>query len=251
MSSAAIITFETGTIGVPADQWKIFCQEHHIEHSPQTVGGNVYYAGTVEVTYARHRVIFSTYHMGAAIPEVARLAMIAWQRWGGEISTDPEVRGRLGSPARRVQEAPPMREAVIESEAQLRAVLDQISFAPSCVSMGWQWQIEELRLHDGTRATPIEWGTFGTLRGWLVNTTFQRPDTNTGKIGTGAGRQELIGFGASESAVVKTCWLLAELIVRHELLEAFLYQGVRIFNPHHSIAELSMPARAREELSPQ
>ena len=127
-----------------------------------------------------------------------------------------------------------MNEVVIQSEAQLRAVLDQISFAPSCVSMGWKWQIEELRLQSGQ------------LRGWLVNTTFRRPDTHTGEIGVGAGRQELIAFGASESAVVKTCWLLAELIVRHELMEAFLYQGVHLFNPHHSIAELSMPAKARE-----
>ena len=45
---------------------------------------------------------------------------------------------------------------------------------------------------------------------------------------------------------MKTCWLLAELIVRHELMEAFLYQGVRIFDPHHSVAELSMPAQARK-----
>lgn len=125
-----------------------------------------------------------------------------------------------------------MSDVVIQSEEQLRAVLDQISFAPSCVDMGWQWQIEELRLQSGD------------LRGWLVNTTFRRPDTHTGEIGIGTGRQELIAYGASESAVVKTCWLLAELIVRHELMEAFLYRGVRIFNPHHSVDALSMPAKA-------
>ena len=124
-----------------------------------------------------------------------------------------------------------MKEAVIQSDAQLRAVLDQISFAPSCVSMGWQWQIEELRLQSGD------------LRGWLVNTTFRRPDTHTGEIGIGAGARGSIAVGASESAVVKTCWLLAELIVRHELMEAFLYRDVRIFNPHHSVDELSMPTK--------
>jgi hypothetical protein len=124
-----------------------------------------------------------------------------------------------------------MSDVVIQSEAQLRAVLDQISFAPSCVDMGWQWQIEELRLQAGD------------LRGWLVNTTFRRPDTHTGDIGIGTGRQELIAYGARETAVVKTCWLLAELIVRHELMEAFLYRGVRIFNPHHSVDELSLPAK--------
>ena len=238
MSSAASITFDPDTAGVPADQWESFCKENRIEHSPQTVGGNVYYAGEVEVTYEQHRLTFSTFYQGNASPEVSRLALIAWQRWGGEISADQEIRRRSGRQVRRVQGTPPMSEAVIENAEQLRAVLDQISFAPSCVHMGWQWQIEELRLQSGD------------LRGWLVNTTFRRPDTHTGEIGVGAGRKELVAFGVSESAVVKTCWLLAELIVRHELMEAFLYQGVRIFNPHHSIAELSMPARAHAEQTP-
>jgi hypothetical protein len=124
-----------------------------------------------------------------------------------------------------------MSEVVVETQEQLLAVLDQISFAPSCVNMGWQWQIEELQSPSGD------------LRGWLVNTTFRRPDTHTGEIGIGSGRKELIAYGASETAVVKTAWLLAELIVRHELMEAFLYRGVRIFNPHHTVDELSMPAR--------
>ena len=66
-----------------------------------------------------------------------------------------------------------MSEAIVKSEAELRAVLDQISFAPSCVNMGWQWQLEELRLASGD------------LRGWLVNTTFRRPDTHNGQIGVG------------------------------------------------------------------
>jgi hypothetical protein len=121
-------------------------------------------------------------------------------------------------------------ELRIESEQSLRAVLDQITFAPSCVNMGWAWQIE----------------TLPSSRGWLVNTTFRRPDTHTGEIGTGTGRQELIAFGTTESGVVKTAWLLAELIVRHELMEAFLYKGVRIFDPHHTVDELSLPARARK-----
>ena len=124
-------------------------------------------------------------------------------------------------------------EPRIETEQALRTVLDHITFAPSCVDMGWAWTIEELRLADGT------------LRGWLVNTTFRRPDTHTGEIGIGSGRQELVAFGASESAVVKTAWLLAELIVRHELMEAFLYKGVRIFNPHHTVEELSLPSRMK------
>jgi hypothetical protein len=128
-----------------------------------------------------------------------------------------------------------MADKGIETTADLRAVLDQISFAPSCVNMGWAWEIEELRV-----------GPESTLKGWLVNTTFRRPDTHTGVVGTGRGRQELISVGASESGAVKTAWLLAELIVRHELMEAFLYRGVRIFDPHHTVDELSMPYHARQ-----
>jgi hypothetical protein len=91
MSSAANITFEPDTIGVSINEWQEFCKEHQIEHSPHTMGGNVYYAGDVEISYDKHWVRFSTYWGGAAIPDVARLAMIAWRRWGGNLSADPEV----------------------------------------------------------------------------------------------------------------------------------------------------------------
>lgn len=119
-------------------------------------------------------------------------------------------------------------EITVENEAALRYVLDGIRFAPSCLDMGWAWQIETL-----------------PGRGWLINTTFRRPDTHSGEIGTGIGRKEFVPISATESAVVKTAWLLAELIVRHELMEAFLYRGVRIFNPHHTVEELSLPERAK------
>ena len=116
-------------------------------------------------------------------------------------------------------------ETSVENQAALRYVLDGITFAPSCLDMGWAWEIETL-----------------PGRGWLINTTFRRPDTHTGEIGTGTGRKEFVAIGASESAVVKTAWLLAELVVRHELMEAFLYKGVRIFDPHRTVEELSLPA---------
>jgi hypothetical protein len=123
-----------------------------------------------------------------------------------------------------------MSEQVIRTMEELQAVLKDITFAPSCVDMGWNWEIEELPKGLG----------------WLVNTTFQRPDTETGKMGTGRGRQELINIGASVSGVVKTAWLLADLIVRHELMEAFLYRGNRVFDPHKSVDELCVVAECRK-----
>ena len=95
MSSAANITFEPGTVGVPAEEWQAFCREHRLEHSPLTVGGSVYYQGGhdgVEVTYHEHTLRFSTYWFGNAMRDVARLAKIAWRRWGGQLSADPEIR---------------------------------------------------------------------------------------------------------------------------------------------------------------
>jgi len=95
MSSAATITFEPDTVGIPAEEWQAFCREHRLEHSPQTVGGNVYYQGGlggVEVHYAEHRLIFSTYWFGNAMRDVAKLAKTAWRRWGGNLSADPEIR---------------------------------------------------------------------------------------------------------------------------------------------------------------
>jgi hypothetical protein len=128
-----------------------------------------------------------------------------------------------------------MEEKLMQTTDDVRAVLDQIRFAPSCLDMGWKWEIEELRV-----------GRDEVLKGWHVNTTFQRPDTNTGVFGTGRGRKEFVAVGTSESGVVKTAWLLAELIVRHELMEAFLYRGVRIFDPHHTVDELSLPHQRRQ-----
>ena len=38
-----------------------------------------------------------------------------------------------------------------------------------------------------------------------------------------------------------------ELIVRHELMEAFLYKGIRIFDPHRTVEELSLPELMEKE----
>ncbi len=42
-----------------------------------------------------------------------------------------------------------------------------------------------------------------------------------------------------DSTVVKTCWLLLELLVRHELMESFQYRGVKLFDPHKTVEELA------------
>lgn len=117
---------------------------------------------------------------------------------------------------------------------QLRDILAEVSFGPSCVDMGWQWEIKEINTahHDVDQVTTA-------LSGWLVNTTFRRPERTTGEIGIGRGRQFWIDVGATESAIVKTAFVAAKMIVEHELMEAFLYKGTRIFDPHNTVHELA------------
>lgn len=106
---------------------------------------------------------------------------------------------------------------------ELKRIVKDISFAPSNLDMGWKFQVKEIE------------------DGFKIRTTFKRPDTNTGKIGTGYGRWMLIDKDTTDRSVVMTAWLCAELIVKHELMEAFLFKKIRIFDPHKSLEDLAHP----------
>lgn len=126
------------------------------------------------------------------------------------------------------QVPPPSAPAGATSVTTLRRILDGVVLAPSGAKLdGLEWQIE------------ID------SRGWLIRATFLRPDRETGEVSRGAGRWELVAGDASATSVVKTAWLCCELLVRHELMESFTYRGVRIFDPHHTVDELSMAHHAR------
>lgn len=107
----------------------------------------------------------------------------------------------------------------------LTAILAGISFKNSSLDFKWKFEVTECRDPDSP--------------GWFVNVAFERPDTETGQIGIGRGRKEFIAKGSWESGAVKTGWLLVELVVRHELMEAFRYLDKRIFNPHNSVHALA------------
>lgn len=104
---------------------------------------------------------------------------------------------------------------------EIGRILSKITWVASCVDMDWKWEVKYV---DG---------------GHLIRTTFQRPDINTGEVGTGYGRWMHIPDGTTKEGIVKTAWLCAELIVRHELMESFLFDGNKIFDPHKSITDLS------------
>jgi hypothetical protein len=136
-----------------------------------------------------------------------------------------------------------MSEKVIVGIWDLKEVLDNVKFRVSCVNLDWKWDIKSLYEPDEDRAG--QQGPFKHL-GWAVRTSFTRPDTNTGVVARGFGRWEIVERGATESAAAKTCWVLAEMIVKHELMEAFEYKGVKVFNPHHTMEELSLPHQHKQ-----
>ena len=134
----------------------------------------------------------------------------------------------------------------IKTLAELEATLEDIRFKPSCVNFDWTWEVKPVceilppNVSNHPRAP---------THGWLIRTGFVRPDVETGEWDRGFGRWEFVAVGSSVSAVVKTCWVLAEMIVKHELMEAFTYRDVTIFNPHHTVEDLSLPQRRREEIA--
>jgi hypothetical protein len=120
----------------------------------------------------------------------------------------------------------------INTDADLEAVLKDISFENSVLDFNWRFRFKpfyEPINEDFDKA------------GWLIWVEFERPDIHTGKMGWGRGRDEIVRAGTYESGVVKTCWVLYEMIVKHEMMEGFQYKGSRIFNPHRTVAELSLP----------
>jgi len=119
-----------------------------------------------------------------------------------------------------------MGDRAIMKRADIDEVLGGVTFAPSCVDMAWQWEMRDIR------------------GGWLIRCSFQRPDRTTGEIGRGFGRWWFVREGESESGLVKTAYSAAKMNIEHELMEAFRYRGVRIFDPHHTVDQLGLAASA-------
>lgn len=113
MSSAVYLFF---TPPIPLEDWVVFCNEQDITYSPQTVGRNVFYAGDVEISFGDQNlaplpqlpdgrldfsaaspgslaseITVSTFWMGKAIPDVARIAKLILGRWSGTMQCDPEL----------------------------------------------------------------------------------------------------------------------------------------------------------------
>lgn len=118
---------------------------------------------------------------------------------------------------------------------EIKEILNKVSFAPSNLDMGWDWDIKSTKIYDDTGVV-LE-------KGYSIRTTFMRPDVNTGEIERGYGRWMYVPENVSQDGVVKTAWVCADLVVKHELMEAFLFNNVRIFDPHKSLNDLQYNGR--------
>jgi hypothetical protein len=114
-------------------------------------------------------------------------------------------------------------------------VLSHIESAPSGIRMsteqGYRFEVEEV-IHENP-----------TLDGFAIRCGFWRPDTATGQMGEGFGRWNLVPRNATADSIVKTAWVAIDLVIRHEAMEAFMYKGVRIFDPHKTLDHLAYPKK--------
>lgn len=111
MSSAIYLSLKDE---VKLEDWQKFCSQEEIEHSPYTVGGNVYYfggLGGVEIWFGKgsqydkrppysppagaREISVKTYWMGRAMPYVAKVAKKIIQRFGAEWTADMELEGLM------------------------------------------------------------------------------------------------------------------------------------------------------------
>lgn len=139
-----------------------------------------------------------------------------------------------------------MSEKQVFTNSDLQAILDEITFQNSVMNFHWKFEFRPITVNyegDAEFFDPninqMVKATDPIRKGWLLWATFERPDTNTGAMGRGRGRDEIVWEGLTESAVVKTAWVIVDLLVKHELMEGYRYENKRPFNPHHTMEELT------------
>lgn len=136
-------------------------------------------------------------------------------------------------------------DRVCETVEDVVKVLADLDFAPSCVDMEWEFDVEDVFVRPADA-----FGEAVDPAGYRIRTTFRRPDRDTGEIRRGEGRWWEVPLRVTESGVVKTAFAAAKLILEHELMESFKWKGVRVFDPHHSVRELAAihPGRYNETI---
>lgn len=120
-------------------------------------------------------------------------------------------------------------EPTVRRFNEVEQILDRITFDNSPLDFKWRFRLLPVAV-DAFIGPPRD--------GWLLYAEFERPDALTGAIGIGRGRDEIIWAGTTESGVVKTAWVVFEMMVRHEAMHAFKYKGRPLFDPHATVERL-------------
>jgi hypothetical protein len=136
-------------------------------------------------------------------------------------------------------------EPVVTTDEQLEEVLGDITFVNTVIDFHWKFEYKPCIVQFFEPGTN-RGGVMRSRNGWTVQCSFKRPDTDTGEIGIGRGREELIWQGTTISGVVKTAWLLIDLVLYHEAMEGYRWKNKRIFNPHHSVYDLTAAQRSHD-----
>lgn len=114
---------------------------------------------------------------------------------------------------------------------EVQAMLKKIVFAKYSM-MGWDW---DFQVGVAPSPDPEEGDMF------LIRTSFMRKDIDNGEFDKGWGRWHTTPVNSSEKAIVMTAWVCIKMIIEHELLEGFEYQGKKVFDPHKSLEALVYP----------
>mgnify|MGYP003337638828 CR=1 FL=1 len=131
------------------------------------------------------------------------------------------------------------KDQPITTVEELQSVIKEITMENTALDFKWRFVVEPVPASNSYVYSEHNHCLESASQGWFVQVEFQRPDTATGEMGIGRSRKEFVAKGTWVSGLVKTCWLLLELTVRHELMEAFHWRNKRIFNPHNSVFDLA------------
>ena len=92
MMSMAQVTYDQTADGIRQAEWEAFCAQHRLALG--TPGGDTWYAAghlIQVIRRGRRHVSFSAARTGDQLPEVARLAVACWARFGGRLTASPDI----------------------------------------------------------------------------------------------------------------------------------------------------------------
>ncbi len=118
---------------------------------------------------------------------------------------------------------------------EVRGILSRVTFPPSSVNLDWAWKVKRAVFLADLLDDDDERDTSGGF--FLLRVSFCRLDRSPPyeSKASGCGRWWQLDEGSDEIGVINTAYLACKRILEHELLEAFHYEGVRLFDPHHTV----------------